>query len=405
MLQVVRTVPKRGWLAIACVVALFGVELVDAGTLLRWTVFTCCAAMLLFHLKPVGSKVTRLSVSDNHTEDTLKSLRNILDKLDEKNQKEVGVIEADAERLKVILADAVYGLTDGFNKMNQISQQQAEIVEEVIEKNANCEQDDGISLSEFTRQTEQFVDEFFKTLTNISTQSIEVAHNINDMVSHLDEIFALLEDSKSIADQTNLLALNAAIEAARAGEAGRGFAVVADEVRNLSARSASFNDQIWEKISHTKDAIATVNETVNQMSATDMSRSMQAKEKVSKALYSVENMNEYFSVKIAEVSSIGAEMSKAVGQSVRTLQFEDITSQMTNEIVDKAKHIHKINRDLYHFSVDMNKLMQGVDSELGTLAYFESLRLGLQDMSESWGNECRSVVEQNSLESGEVSLF
>ena len=106
-------------------------------------------------------------------------------------------------------------------------------------------------------------------MERIASRVKDAAKTVEDLGSRSDQIGAIIETIEDIADQTNLLALNAAIEAARAGEQGRGFAVVADEVRALAERTTRATREIGEMIkaiqSETRGAIAAIDEGVNEV--------------------------------------------------------------------------------------------------------------------------------------------
>ena len=130
----------------------------------------------------------------------------------------------------------------------------------VSESAANTAQLTGQS-QQLANQSRQVVDQAMASVTALVTEVETTAHSIEAMQQDVQQIGSILGVIGGIAEQTNLLALNAAIEAARAGEQGRGFAVVADEVRHLSAdtqRSLGQITEILASLTQAGDQLATV---------------------------------------------------------------------------------------------------------------------------------------------------
>ena len=312
---------------------------------------------------------------------------------------EVSGSKQEIERTRELIRESVAKLGSSFDAVNRKSRQQGEVVARIIDRTG----DDGagVDVQQFALQASQKMEQLVEALEAVAGQSGNTVTHIDAMAEHLDGIFALLEDVKSIADQTNLLALNAAIEAARAGEAGRGFAVVADEVRNLSERSTAFNEQIRKLAHSSKESIAKVRDTVTTMASRDLDRSRGARAEAAAMLERVDGINRGLGNGMREIAECGRAIDGSVAEAVRSLQFEDIATQALGAANLHLERLSAINQeatalhDLLHRSHHDSE----VKHALGTLVQ----RIG--QMRSEWERPPHKPVMQQSMDAGSVELF
>ena len=315
---------------------------------------------------------------------------------------EVEGSRSEVERARELIRQAVSGLGSSFDAMNRKSRQQSQALARIVDR-AGDDGSAGVDVARFAQHASSRMEQLVEALEQVSGQSSTTVHNIDEMAQHLDGIFALLEDVKSIADQTNLLALNAAIEAARAGEAGRGFAVVADEVRNLSERSTTFNEQIRKLAHSSKDAIAKVRETVSHMASRHQDRSREARHEAAAMLDNVAAINASLGEGMREISDCARAIDGSVAEAVRALQFEDIATQTLSGVHTHLDRLTTINREAVALQELLHRNGGVFDGDL--VQALQRVGSRLRDMRSEWERPPHKPVSQQSMGAGTVELF
>lgn len=297
---------------------------------------------------------------------------------------EVRGVESEVARVRQLLREAVGTLGVNFKDMAKQSDAQQAAVSRILSQTGG--EGGSLDIRKFAQAAAGQMNRLVDSLAQVSEQSGATVRQIDDMVRQLDAIFELLGDVKTIADQTNLLALNAAIEAARAGEAGRGFAVVAEEVRSLSERSTSFNEQIRKLVTGSRESVAKVRDTVGTIASRDQSSSEAARAEALRLIQQVDLINQGLTEGLQSVGAARERISHAVASAVRCLQFEDISTQALEAAL---KHVQRLG---------------AIDGEVRQVISGEAPRASLSAPAD-WRRPAHKPVSQESLQTGDVELF
>lgn len=189
------------------------------------------------------------------------------------------------------------------------------------------------------------------SIEGLATQIDEAAQVIGELGRDVDNIVSVLDVIRGIAEQTNLLALNAAIEAARAGEQGRGFAVVADEVRNLAKRTQDSTAEIQQMIerlqSGSQKAVHSMesSKTSSVETVTGAQEAAEALQQIADSLGTITEMNHQIASAADEQTKVGDDISHRINSiaesSHEAAELARENRDSTNVIIDLADNLEQ----------------------------------------------------------------
>jgi len=349
--------------------------------------------------KPVASAAAS-SITISCADDSLKS---VVTDYDEAIKHEVSIAHDELLQVKELISESIETLNNSFSGLYQHTQDEYEVIRSLLENLGGDEHSDEMSVQKFSAEIKQVLTYLIGLLTNSSQRSSQTVGKIDDMVGQIEAIFTLLEDVKGIADQTNLLALNAAIEAARAGEAGRGFAVVADEVRKLSLNSNQLNEQIRKQAEKARGTVDQVRHIVSETASKDMEQAVSSEKQVNVMLSDLEDMNSGITDKLGDVSGIVSQIETSVGDAMRSLQFEDIVRQLVEQIMSHLSQLQDFSEQVNNFIEEGKSLSVADEPEFRER--IQQLKMVVHQKRQDMENNRMTRVNAESMDEGEIDLF
>ena len=364
-----------------------------------------CSVLLL---QKDASKTNQPSIDEPQVEEIEDAVLDLIRSIDTGFEGVVHEMREDLDKIRNLVGDAVSTLQSSFSGLSSASTEQKNMLAMMVDRmkesgdQPNADSDE-LTFREFVSETDKVLKFFIDHVVQVSHNSMKMVDHINDMVKQMDKADHLLADVATIADQTNLLALNAAIEAARAGEQGRGFAVVADEVRNLSARSNAFNKEIREVIQSSQATIVKANDEISELASKDMNFAIQSKARVDDMLMQVSALNEMVGERLQDVSVISGNIDQMVGNAVRSLQFEDIVRQLTEYT---QLHLQKAASLVNELHTGLQSLRAAEKDGLRIyMQELANLKLHIDGLANDRSHLKSKPVEQASMDEGEIELF
>jgi len=256
-----------------------------------------------------------------------------------------------AEQMSAITDETSCGVNQQQSETNQVVTAMHQMTATVQEVARNATDAAGAATNADSASSEgrEVVIRTMKTIESLSSELNSAESVISQLEQDSENIGTVLDVIKSIAEQTNLLALNAAIEAARAGEQGRGFAVVADEVRTLASRTQQSTQEIQTMIEKlqdgTKSAVSVMNNSRNHAdsSVNQAAQAGSSLESITEAVANIRDMNTQIATAAEQQSAVADEINKNI---INISTIVDKTAEGATQTSIASEELAKLSNQL-----------------------------------------------------------
>ena len=294
-------------------------------------------------------------------------------------QDELGQLQRAMQSMTMGLRDLIGGISDGVTQIASAAEQLSAVTEQTsagvnnqkvetdqvatamnemaatvqeVARNAEEASEAAVAADQQAREGDRVVGEAIAQIERLAGEVGNSTEAMGHLKRESDKIGSVLDVIKSVAQQTNLLALNAAIEAARAGEAGRGFAVVADEVRSLAQRTQKSTEEIEELIVGLQSGtqqVATIMDSSRSLSDSSVEltrRAGNALENITRTVSAIQAMNQQIATAAEQQSAVAEEINRSVlnvrDVSEQTAAASEETAASSTELARLGSHLQAL---------------------------------------------------------------
>lgn len=263
----------------------------------------------------------------------------------------VAKIASAAAQLSAVTQQTSIGVNNQKEETDQVATAMNEMTSTVMEVARNAEEasEAAIQADQQAREGDKVVNDAIAQIERLASEVNNSTQAMGQLKSESDKIGGVLDVIKSVSQQTNLLALNAAIEAARAGEAGRGFAVVADEVRSLAQRTQQSTEEIEELIAalqsgtqHVVNALD-ASRTLTDSSVDLSRRAGSALEHINRTVSTIQSMNQQIATAGEEQSAVAEQINRSI---LNVRDISDQTAAASEQTAASSAELARLGLDL-----------------------------------------------------------
>ena len=328
--------------------------------------------------------------------------RELFSNLSKASGGQISNIRDEGSQACQLLDDAIEKLVNCFTRLEECSRSQQNLAFQMTKKDKGAGAQGQVSFEDFLREVDASLRSFVRVVLDNSEGARTISAKMTQTRNRFQDVRKKLEEVKKIADQTNLLAINAAVEAARAGNSGKGFAVVAAEVRQLSVRSNAFSDQVVASVEEITQALDMVTSDINEMAEKGLEVAKGSKARADETLAKTQGLNRNIEQSISGISDISIQVEQEVRTAVTSLQFHDMVTQVMGHLDRRAELLESV---IAGFGEIDFATQHGAADRSGLKQSIEMFRGGLRDAAGLVERVKHNPVSQKTMETGSVELF